>query len=144
MGHQQLHTNHSHTHILTMITLHHLDQSRSQRIIWLLEELGLEYELKTYLRSEAKRAPPELREIHPLGKSPVITDGSLTVAESGAIVAYLLKKGHPHAAPRHEARLRRSREELALPRQAHRHGHLDQGRKRLHQPKPQGCLWAYR
>jgi glutathione S-transferase len=73
-----------------MITLHHLETSRSQRILWLLEELGLPYELKRYQRDPKTRlAPPELKAIHPLGKSPVITDGSLVIAESGAIIEYL-------------------------------------------------------
>ena len=76
-----------------MITVHHLNNSRSQRILWLLEELGLEYEIKRYERdSKTMLAPPELRKIHPLGKSPVITDGATTVAESGAIVEYLVDK----------------------------------------------------
>jgi len=74
-----------------MITLHHLNNSRSQRILWLLEELGLEYEVKRYQRdAKTMLAPPELRQVHPLGKSPVITDGELTVAESGAIIEYLV------------------------------------------------------
>ena len=76
-----------------MITVHHLNNSRSQRILWLLEELGLEYQIKRYERdSKTMLAPPELRKIHPLGKSPVITDGAATVAESGAIVEYLVDK----------------------------------------------------
>ena len=74
-----------------MITLHHLENSRSQRILWLLEELGLEYEIKLYKRNvKTSLAPPELMKVHPLGKSPVITDGELTIAESGAIVEYLI------------------------------------------------------
>ena len=73
-----------------MIIVHHLDNSRSQRILWLLEELGLPYEIRLYRRDpETILAPRELRAIHPLGKSPVITDGELTLAESGAIVEYL-------------------------------------------------------
>ncbi|UMY15846.1 glutathione S-transferase [Methylobacterium organophilum] len=73
-----------------MITVHHLENSRSQRVLWLLEELGLAYEVKRYARDpETMLAPPELRAVHPLGKSPVITDGDVTVAESGAIVEYL-------------------------------------------------------
>jgi glutathione S-transferase len=73
-----------------MITVHHLNNSRSQRILWLLEELGLEYEVKRYQRNpQTMLAPPELRAVHPLGKSPVITDGDTTLAESGAIVEYL-------------------------------------------------------
>jgi glutathione S-transferase len=76
-----------------VLTLHHLQQSRSQRILWLLEELGLGYELKQYPRdARTLLAPPELRAIHPLGKSPVITDGPHTVAESGAIIEYLLAR----------------------------------------------------
>jgi glutathione S-transferase len=74
-----------------MITVHHLENSRSQRVLWLLEELGLPYEVKRYARDAITQlAPPELLRIHPLGKSPVISDGGVTVAESGAIVEYLL------------------------------------------------------
>ena len=74
-----------------MIVVHHLSNSRSQRILWLLEELGLEYDIKRYQRDpKTMLAPPELRRIHPLGKSPVITDGDLTLAESGAIIEYLV------------------------------------------------------
>jgi glutathione S-transferase len=73
-----------------MITVHHLETSRSQRVLWLLEELGVPYELKIYKRDPRTRlAPPELKQVHPLGKSPVITDGALVVAESGAILEYL-------------------------------------------------------
>ena len=73
-----------------MIIVHHLNNSRSQRILWLLEELGLPYEIRRYERdAKTMLAPPELLEVHPLGKSPVITDGDATVAESGAIVEYL-------------------------------------------------------
>lgn len=75
-----------------MITVHHLNNSRSQRILWLLEELGLDYQVKRYERDpQTMLAPPELKAIHPLGKSPVITDGELVVAESGAIVEYLVE-----------------------------------------------------
>jgi glutathione S-transferase len=75
-----------------MLTLHHLNDSRSQRILWLLEELGTPYEIKHYQRDAKTRlAPPELTAIHPLGKSPVITDGDLKIAESGAIVDYLIR-----------------------------------------------------
>jgi len=75
-----------------MITVHHLNDSRSQRIIWLLEELGTPYEIKFYKRDATTRlAPPELKAIHPLGKSPVITDNGKAVAESGAIVEYVLR-----------------------------------------------------
>ena len=74
-----------------MIVVHHLNNSRSQRILWLLEELGLPYEIKKYQRDATTMlAPPALRAIHPLGKSPVITDGDITVAESGAIIEYLV------------------------------------------------------
>ena len=76
-----------------MITVHHLNDSRSQRVLWLLEELGLPYEIKHYQRdSKTMLAPPELRAVHPLGKSPVITDGEATVAESGAIIEYLIDR----------------------------------------------------
>ena len=76
-----------------MIVVHHLNNSRSQRVLWLLEELGLEYEIKRYQRdAKTMLAPPELRQVHPLGKSPVISDGGLTLAESGAIVQYLAER----------------------------------------------------
>jgi glutathione S-transferase len=76
-----------------MITVHHLNDSRSQRILWLLEELALPYEIKHYARNAQTRlAPPELMAIHPLGKSPVITDGVTTVIESGAIVDYIIRR----------------------------------------------------
>lgn len=75
-----------------MIIVHHLNDSRSQRVLWLLEELGVEYEVKRYERDPRTRlAPPELRAIHPLGKSPVIQHGDVIVAETGAIVEYLLE-----------------------------------------------------
>jgi glutathione S-transferase len=74
-----------------MLTVHHLNNSRSQRILWLLEELGTPYEIVKYQRmSPMPLAPPELKQVHPLGKSPVITDGDRTIAESGAIVEYLI------------------------------------------------------
>jgi len=74
-----------------MITVHHLNNSRSQRVLWLLEELELPYEIKFYERDkETMLAPPELFQVHPLGKSPVITDGDKTIAESGAIVDYIV------------------------------------------------------
>lgn len=74
-----------------MIVVHHLNNSRSQRVLWLLEELGLEYEIKRYQRDpETMLAPASLKDVHPLGKSPVITDGALTLAESGAIIEYLV------------------------------------------------------
>src|SRR6185295_20210501 len=74
-----------------MIIVHHLNNSRSQRVLWLLEELGLEYDIKRYQRdAQSMLAPPELRAVHPLGKSPVISDGGVTIAESGAILEYLV------------------------------------------------------
>lgn len=74
-----------------MITVHHLNDSRSQRVLWLLEELGLPYEVVRYQRdARTMLAPPELKAIHPLGKSPVVDDGEARVAETGAIVEYLL------------------------------------------------------
>jgi glutathione S-transferase len=76
-----------------MITVHHLENSRSQRVLWLLEELGVPYEVKRYERNrQTMLAPPELMAVHPLGKSPVITDGGLTIAESGAIIEYLVER----------------------------------------------------
>jgi glutathione S-transferase len=76
-----------------MITVHHLNNSRSQRVLWLLEELGLEYEVKRYERDrKTMLAPPSLRAVHPLGKSPVVVDGELTLAESGAILEYLVDR----------------------------------------------------
>jgi glutathione S-transferase len=76
-----------------MLTVHHLNNSRSQRVLWLLEELGVPYEIKRYERDpQTMLAPPELRAVHPLGKSPVITDDGLTIAESGAIIEYLTGK----------------------------------------------------
>ena len=73
-----------------MFTVHHLNNSRSQRVLWLLEELGVPYEIVRYQRQPDMRAPAELRAVHPLGKSPVITDNGNTVAESGAIVEYII------------------------------------------------------
>jgi glutathione S-transferase len=76
-----------------MITVHHLNNSRSQRILWLLEELGLPYEIKRYQRNpDTNLAPPELKAVHPLGKSPVIEDGPHVLIESGAIVDYLIRR----------------------------------------------------
>src|SRR3954466_6553880 len=73
--------------------VHHLNNSRSQRILWLLEELGLQYDIRRYQRDpKTMLAPPELRAVHPLGKSPVITDGDITLAESGAIIEYLAER----------------------------------------------------
>ena len=75
------------------ITVHHLNNSRSQRVLWLLEELGLEYEIVRYQRDpKTMLAPPELRKVHPLGKSPVVVDGAATLAESAAILEYLVER----------------------------------------------------
>ncbi|MET0720799.1 MAG: glutathione S-transferase [Tardiphaga sp.] len=73
-----------------MLTVHHLNNSRSQRVLWLLEELGVPYEIVRYQRQKNMLAPPELRAVHPLGKSPVITDNGNTIAESGAIIDYVV------------------------------------------------------
>ncbi|KAF8958240.1 glutathione S-transferase [Flammula alnicola] len=81
------------------IVVHHLEDSRSQRILWLLEELEVPYEVKKYKRTPQRLAPKELLDVHPLGKSPVITDGDVTLAESGAIVEYLIAK-HGGANPK--------------------------------------------
>lgn len=76
-----------------MITVHHLNNSRSQRVLWLLEELDAEYDIKRYQRDpKTMLAPTSLRAIHPLGKSPVITENRLTIAESGAIIEYLIER----------------------------------------------------
>ncbi len=84
-----------------MIILHHLNNSRSQRILWLLEELKAPYEIKPYQRDAVTNlAPPELKAAHPLGKSPVISDGDIVIAESGAIVDYIVRKhGQGRLAP---------------------------------------------
>jgi glutathione S-transferase len=85
-----------------MITLHHLNNSRSQRIIWLLEELGVDYEIKFYKRDPITiLAPQSLKDVHPLGKSPVITDDTsgITLAESGVIIEYLITKYGPQFKP---------------------------------------------
>ena len=84
-----------------MIVVHHLNNSRSQRVLWLLEELGVPYEIKRYQRdAKTMLAPPELKAVHPLGKSPVIQDGALTLAESGAILEYLVERhGNGRLAP---------------------------------------------
>lgn len=74
-----------------MITVHHLNNSRSQRILWMLEELGVPYDVQRYEREPSMQAPAALRAIHPLGKSPVITDGDKTLAESGSILEYLVE-----------------------------------------------------
>jgi glutathione S-transferase len=90
-----------------MIKVHHLNNSRSQRILWLLEELGTEYEIIPYSRDAVTNlAPPELKAVHPLGKSPVISDGPRTIAESGAAVEYLVERyggGRLAPAPASEA-----------------------------------------
>ena len=76
-----------------MITVHHLNNSRSQRVLWLLEELGVEYRIQKYQRdARTMLAPPELKQVHPLGKSPVVTDDGVVVAESGAILEYLAER----------------------------------------------------
>lgn len=75
-----------------MITIHHLNRSRSERIVWLMEELGLEYRLDLHRREATGAAPPAMRDIHPLGKAPVITDGDIVLAESGAIVEYIVHR----------------------------------------------------
>ena len=76
-----------------MIVVHHLNESRSQRILWLLEELGLPYEIKAYVRdAKTHLAPPELTAVHPLGKAPVITDGPHVISESGAIIDYIIRR----------------------------------------------------
>jgi glutathione S-transferase len=76
-----------------MLTVHHLETSRSQRILWLLEELGVPYELRVYKRdAQTRLAPAALKAIHPLGKSPVVTDDGEVIAESGAIIEYLVEK----------------------------------------------------
>lgn len=84
-----------------MIRVHHLEKSRSHRILWLLEALGLEYDIEVYQRDpKTQQAPDALKKVHPLGKSPVITDGELTVAESGAIIDYLVNRyGEGHFQP---------------------------------------------
>lgn len=75
-----------------MITVHHLEQSRSHRVLWLLEELEVPYQIKRYQREATLLAPESLKKVHPLGKSPVITDGNQVIAESGAILAWLEEK----------------------------------------------------
>ena len=76
-----------------MIIVHHLENSRSLRILWLLEELGLDYDIRLYRRDpQTMAAPDSLKAIHPLGKAPIISDGELVIAESGAIIEYLLDR----------------------------------------------------
>ncbi len=83
-----------------MIVVHHLNNSRSQRVLWLLEEMGLDYEVKRYERDpKTMLAPPDLRALHPLGKSPVIDDGDVRVAETGAIIEHLLDSHPSHLRP---------------------------------------------
>jgi glutathione S-transferase len=88
-----------------MLTVHHLNNSRSQRIIWMLEELGLEYDVVRYQRDpKTLLAPPELRAIHPLGKAPIVTDGSHILAESGVILEYLVERyGNGRFVPSHSS-----------------------------------------
>jgi glutathione S-transferase len=81
-----------------MLTLHHLETSRSQRVLWLLEELGVPYEMVTWQRDARTRlAPAGLKKIHPMGKSPVLVDGDVVVAESGAILEYLAQRHRPRS-----------------------------------------------
>jgi glutathione S-transferase len=94
-----------------MLTVHHLNNSRSQRVLWLLEELGVPYEIVRYQRQPDLRAPAALAAVHPLGKSPVITDGRITIAESGAIIDYIIERhgeGRLIPPPRTPERLRYS------------------------------------
>jgi len=88
-----------------MIVVHHLNESRSQRVLWLLEELGVPYEIRHYQRDAKTRlAPPELQAVHPLGKSPVLEDGGQKIIESGAIVDYLIRHhGGSHLEPARDA-----------------------------------------
>lgn len=94
-----------------MIKVHHLRVGRSVFTVWLLEEMGLDYELEIYVRNEMGRAPPELKQAHPLGKSPVIDFGDLVLAESGAIATYLVDNHDPEHkfAPPHTDRIARAR-----------------------------------
>ena len=86
-----------------MLTVHHLGRSQSERIVWLCEELGLDYELKRYERDPATRlAPPEYKALHPIGTAPVITDGDLVLGESGAIIEYIIAKYGEGRLARHE------------------------------------------
>ncbi|PQV54293.1 glutathione S-transferase-like protein [Paraburkholderia sp. BL21I4N1] len=89
-----------------MIEVHHLNESRSRRITWLLEELGLDYKLVQYQRNpDTRLAPPELTAIHPLGKAPVIRDGETVIFESGAIVDYLIRRyGNGRLSPAYDTR----------------------------------------
>src|SRR5712671_4211471 len=103
-----------------MIIVHHLNNSRSQRVLWLLEELGLEYEIRRYQRDpKTMLAPPSLRAVHPLGKSPVITDGALALHLLAALRGRL---GHASAAAEADLRSHRNRADAFL-READRAGH---------------------
>lgn len=83
-----------------MLVLHHLNNSRSQRLLWMLEEIGVSYELRRYERdAQTMRAPDSLRAIHPLGKSPILTDGDHVIAESGAIIEYIVETHAPQLRP---------------------------------------------
>jgi len=83
-----------------MIVVHHLENSRSQRVLWLLEELGFPYEIRRYARHpKTMRAPPELKRVHPLGKAPVIEDQGRIIAETGAVVEYLVEKAEGRLGP---------------------------------------------
>ena len=83
-----------------MIVVHHLENSRSQRVLWLLEELGMPYEVRRYERNrKTMRAPAELKRVHPLGKAPVIEDQGRVIAETGAIVEYLVEKAEGRLGP---------------------------------------------
>ena len=82
-----------------MIRVHHLEHSRSQRILWLLEEIGTPYEVVAYARNADRTAPAALKAVHPLGKSPVLEDSGTTLAESGAIIEYLVERYGPALAP---------------------------------------------
>jgi len=94
-----------------MIVVHHLENSRSQRVLWLLEELGLEYEVRRYSRDpKTMLAPPQLAHVHPLGKSPVIEEGGHVIAETGAIIEYLVEReGGPLGPPANRESLLRYR-----------------------------------
>jgi glutathione S-transferase len=89
-----------------MIRVHHLNHSRSQRVLWLLEELGVPYEITRYQRNKATMlAPAEMKRVHPLGKSPVIEDDGRTLAETGLIVEYLVERYGPELAPTRDSDL---------------------------------------
>ena len=100
------------------IIVHHLENSRSQRILWMLEEMELPYEVKRYQRNpKTMLAPPELKAVHPLGKSPLIEDGETVLAETGAIVEYLVEKGDGALGPPpHRQAILRYRSSSIMPR----------------------------